>query len=210
MRRGRSAPARITAVAVLALVGVTSLAACGTQGPSAAPVTASSAVVPSAAPTAATTSAPSSVAGAVVRDDALLAILPPDLDGTPVTAEEDSFTEAATDPAFAHNVARAAFGVVVAGGDLASGVVAELVPGVYSDAFFRDWRDSYNEGACSQAGGVVGNAEAEIDGRTVYIASCSGGLHVYHAYVEERNVVVSLFSVGDGRFGERLMRDLRP
>ena len=209
MRRGRSASASITAVAVLGLLGA-SIVGCGSPVPSAAPVIAPSATAPSTEPPATTPSAPASVAGPVARDDALLSILPPDLDGNPVTPEDASFAEAATDPAFARNVGRAAFGIVVAAGDLASGVIAELVPGVYSDAFFRDWRDSYNEGACSQAGGVVGNAEAEMDGRTVYIASCSGGLRVYHAYLEERNVVVSLFSVGDGRFGERLMRDLRP
>ena len=89
-------------------------------------------------------------------------------------------------------------------------MVAELEPGVWSDTFFADWRETYSDGACAQSGGVVGNAEAELDGRTVYITTCDGGLRVYHAYLEERDVVVSLFSLGEGRFGERLMADLRP
>jgi hypothetical protein len=84
-------------------------------------------------------------------------------------------------------------------------VVAHLRPGVYSDAFFRDWRDSYDEGACGQAGGVAGNAEAELGGRTVHITSCAGGLLVYHAYLPERDVAVSVISVGEARFGEQLM-----
>jgi hypothetical protein len=146
----------------------------------------------------------------VTRDDSLLSILPPDLDGVPVTAEEESFAEAAADPAFVANVARAAFAIVVAPDDLASGVVAELVPGAWSDAFFADWRETYGEGACAQAGGVVANAEAELGGRTVYVTTCGDGLRVYHAYLEERGVIVSLFSLGDGRFGERLVADLRP
>ncbi len=146
----------------------------------------------------------------VMLDESLLAILPPTVDGATVGPEAQSFTDAIADPAFVANVQAAVFAIVVDGGDLASGVVAHLRAGVYSDAFFRDWRDTYNTGACAQAGGVVGNAEAELGGRTVYIASCAGGLHVYHAYLEGRNVVVSLFSLGDHRFGELLMSGLRP
>ena len=42
------------------------------------------------------------------------------------------------------------------------------------------------------------------------IASCNGGLRVYHAYLPERGVIVSLFSVGKQLFGEQLMGKLRP
>jgi hypothetical protein len=164
-----------------------------------------------AAPIASPSSRPtSSPAAAVLLDQSLLGILPPDVDGIPVAAEPDSFAQAAADPDFVRNVASAVFAVVVDGADLASGVVARLRPGRYSETLFRDWRDSYNEGACAQAGGVARNAQADMDGRTVYIASCAGGLRVYHAYLPERGTIVSLFSTGDRRFGERLMSDLRP
>jgi hypothetical protein len=170
---------------------------------------------PSVRPTTPPTAVPSSIApvsppAAVIRDDSLLAILPPEVDGTPVVAEEESFAEAAADPAFAANVARAAFAIVAAPDDLASGVVAELVPGVLDDDFFRDWRETYDEGACAQSGGVVASAETELDGRTVFITTCGGGLRVYHAALEERGVVVSLFSLGERRFGEQLISDLGP
>jgi hypothetical protein len=33
---------------------------------------------------------------------------------------------------------------------------------------------------------------------------------VYHTYLEEQDVIVSLFSLGEGRYGERLVRGLRP
>ncbi len=49
-----------------------------------------------------------------------------------------------------------------------------------------------------------------MGGRTVYVTSCAGGLLVYHAYLPDRGVVISLFSLGDRRFGEQLMSDLRP
>lgn len=154
--------------------------------------------------------APSPGAGDVIADASLLDVLPPDIDGTPVAAEDEAFAAAADDPAFRRNVARAVFPIIAAGEDLASGVVAELVPNRYTEDFFRSWRDSYNVGACDQAGGVASNAEAELGGRTVYIATCTGGLRVYHAWLEERGIIVSLFSLGEARLGERLMADLRP
>jgi hypothetical protein len=146
----------------------------------------------------------------VALDESLLGVLPADLGGVAVTPEPDAFAQAAADPDFARNVESAAFAVAVDAEDLASGVVAQLRPGVFNEAVFRDWRDTYNEGACAQAGGVARNAQAELGGRTVYIATCAGGLRVYHAYLPERDVIVSLFSLGERRFGEQLMAGLRP
>jgi hypothetical protein len=180
-------------------------------------VPAASATLPLPTPSPADVSAappgptdPGTTPPAVPQDETLLAILPPQVDGIAVMVEPQALAEAAADPDFVASVRSAVFAVVVDGNDLASGVVARLKPGVYSEAFFRDWRDSYNAGACAQAGGLGGNAEADIGGRTVYIASCAGGLLVYHAYLPERGVVVSLFSLGERRFGEQLMGGLRP
>jgi hypothetical protein len=207
-------------VGLLALI-VLATAACGATGPTpiraASPSTATSSAGPSAVPTpSAPSTAPestgpdSSAAGGVVRDDSLLSILPPDVENAPVTVEEASFDEAVRDPAFAQHVAKAAFAVVTTPTDLASGVVAQLRPGRLDDAFLADWRETYNEGACSQAGGVATNAETDLGGRTVYITTCGGGLTVYHAAIPERDVIVSLLSIGEGRFGEQLIGDLRP
>lgn len=167
----------------------------------------------SAAPASATpgTPAPPSPSpGGVASDPALLDLLPVDIDGRPVNLEEPAFEEAASDPAFAASVDRAAFFVVVGAADLASGVVAHLRPDVYTDAFFRDWRDSYDQGACGQAGGVAGNAEAQLGGRTIYITTCVNGLAVYHAYLPARGIAVSVISVGEARFGEQAMAGLEP
>ena len=195
------------------------LAACGSSTPSAPPSLQASAAAPASASVAPSTPAPSSApasgaaaspGASLVLDETLLSILPADVDGVPVTQEPDSFAQAAADPDFATNVGSAAFGIAVDGSDLASGVVAHLRPGRYSDGLFRDWRDTYDAGACAQAGGVAGNAQAEIGGRTVYITTCGGGLRTYHAYVPERDVIVSVFSLGDRHFGEQLMGGLRP
>ena len=164
-----------------------------------------SAITPSPA-----TSSSQQPATGVIQDPTLLGVLPASVDGVLVMLEPQAFTSAAADPAFGQNVEAAAFATVVDGNDLASGVVAELLPGRYSDAFFRDWRTTYDTGACDQAGGVGGHAEAPLGGRTVYITTCSGGLRVYHAYLQERGLLVSLFSLGDRRFGEQLMAGLHP
>ena len=169
---------------------------------------------PSAAPAGTTapvdSPAPPSPAGAVVEDPSLLSVLPASLAGVPVNHEAQAFAEAATDPAFAGNVQSAAFAVAVDGEDLASAVVARPNPGVYSETFFRDWRDSYNEGACGQSGGVAGNAQSEIGKQTVYIGTCAGGLRTYHAWLADKGLLVSAFSLGDRRFGELLMAGLQP
>lgn len=205
--------------AVLAALAALAIAACGSE-------VAPASVTPTAAPTEAVispglppTQPPASdaapgttpAAGTVtVEDPELVGVLPADIDGNPVVLEPIAFTEAIADPAFATNIAYAAFGVVVAGDDLASAVVASPVEGAYGEAWFRDWRDSYNEGACAQSGGVARTAEAEIGGRLVYIATCAGGLRTYHAWIDERGLLVSAFAVGEHRFGERLMEGLRP
>lgn len=181
-------------------------------GPPAVPATASPADRTPAPPSppatrAARTDAP---ATATLRDDALLGILPPTVDGVPVRVEAESFADAVRDPAFARTVEAAAFAVAVDGEDLASGVVARLRPGAFSDGMYRDWRETFGEGACGPAGGVTRNAEAEIGGRPVHITTCGGGLTVHHAWLPERGVIVSLFSLGPRRFGERLMAGLRP
>ena len=76
-------------------------------------------------------------------------------------------------------------------GNLVVASVVKLKPGVFSDEFFRDWRDSFDEGVCGQAGGVTGNAQATMDGRTVYIGTCEGGVHTYHVHLEGPDVIVS-------------------
>ncbi|MEO7664523.1 MAG: hypothetical protein ABIV26_05300, partial [Candidatus Limnocylindrales bacterium] len=65
-------------------------------------------------------------------------------------------------------------------------------------------------GACSQASGVAGHAEAQIDGRTVYIGTCGGGVRTYHAWLAPDGVMVSASAVGDRRLGERLVENLSP
>jgi hypothetical protein len=145
-----------------------------------------------------------------VEDRSLLDVLPAEVASHPVVLESQAFADAIGDPSFAGNVEAAAFGVVVSGEDLASAVVARPVEGAFSEAWFRDWRDSYDEGACGQAGGVAGVAETDLGGRTVYVATCGGGLRTYHTWLDARGLIVSALAVGKGRYGEHLLAGLRP
>jgi hypothetical protein len=176
-----------------------------TATPAPSPATAFPSLTPtSLAPTLAMPSG-----ATVTLDHGLLAILPATVGGVPVNEEAESLTEAVKDSGFVASVDRAVFALAVSGNDLASGVVAHLRPGVWSDKFFADWRATYDEGACSQAGGALAHSQTTAAGRTVYVTTCAGGLRVYHAYLQASGVVVSLFSLGDKRFGDQIMSQLR-
>jgi len=200
------------AVAMVVLVG-----ACGSTVPSSAPASAAAA---SAATTVATApiAIPSTTPGATIPmpsgaattlDPSLMALLPATVGGVAVTQESQSLAEAIADRAFVASVDRAAFPIAVSGSDLASGVVAHLRAGVFSDKMFTDWRSSYDQGACASSAGVVAHAEQTLGGRTTYVTTCGGGLRVYQAYVPSKGVIVSLFSTGPADLGGQLMGQLQ-
>lgn len=155
-------------------------------------------------------SAPASGAPAVTVDPTLLAILPATVAGLAVSPVPDP--TGLTDPALVASVDRIAQAFVVdpASGDFAYASIVVLRPGVFGDAFFRSWRDSFDDGACSQAGGVAGHAEAQIGGRTAYIGRCDGGVLTYHVRLEDRDAIVSVSSLGETHLGEQVLAGLRP
>jgi hypothetical protein len=197
------------AFAVLALT----VGACGGDAPKASSVSSTgspAAIAPATLapePTPRPTPLPSGAA--VTMDESLLAILPANVAGAPVTSEIESFVQAVRDTSFIANVDRAAFFVVVEGRDLASGAVAHLRPGVYSESLWRDWRTTYDDGACVQAGGILARASTSIGGREVFVTTCAGGLRVYQVWLPGRGLAVSLVSFGDHKFGEQLMAGLK-
>jgi hypothetical protein len=94
-------------------------------------------------------------------------------------------------------------------GDLVLANIVRLVPGAFNADAFRQWRDSYDEGACAASGGVVGHAEAQIADRQTYVTSCVGSMHTYHLWLEDQDILISASSIGDDRFGEQLLNGLR-
>jgi len=124
--------------------------------------------------------------GAAVQvDAALLAFVPAAVDGVPLTFDPGTSATIAADPSVAPDAASLAVALAIVPGasaadDLAVVSVVRLRDPAKDETWFRDWRDTYDQAACSPAGGLVGNAEAEIGGGTVYIGSCAGGVRTYH------------------------------
>lgn len=207
MGRGGSA-ARFVVAAVLA-------AACAapapTPPPTAIPATSqnpSSTASPTREPDATNSPSPGV---SVAIDPALLDVLPERIGDLPLVPAPDALAEAVTDPAIVRDVEALAAAIVVdpTTDEFAYATVLRFFDGVMSDAFYRDWRDTFDVGVCERAGGVSGKAEARIGGRLVFIGSCADGAHTYHAWLGNRAILVSVSAVGEQRLGERLVEDLR-
>lgn len=194
--------------------GCSPAAPMATANPTAAPSTSVTASAsPSGGPAPSASVAGSSVGPSVATvpiDPTLLDLLPASIAGIPVTSVPDP--SGADDPGLVQTVERMAQAVVIdpASGDFAYASVIVLEPGVFDDAFYRSWRDSFDEGACSQAGGVTGHAQAAIGGRTAYIGRCGGGVLTYHVRLDARDAIVSVSSLGASKLGEQLLAGLRP
>jgi hypothetical protein len=199
-------------VALVLLVAVAGCASAPSPTPPPTPTpTATPASPPTATATASSSGPSSAPTAAVTVDSSLLAVLPPDVNGFAITESPEAETSAAQSSDLAPVATAFAAGLAAdpAGRNWAFGVVVALRPGVMSDGVFRAWRDSYDTGACSQAGGVVGHAESKIGSRLTYITACSGGVHTYHVWLPERQRLVSVSAVGEQRFGEQMIAGIR-
>jgi hypothetical protein len=213
-----SMPAPLSARTMLVITAtIAVLAACSTPTPSASRGPLSSAAGgptatirpptsfgPPPSPTAPDDATP------VVLDTNLLTVLPAAIDGIEVKEDADAAAQALGDktlPQIATAV-DAAVAVDAGNGNLVYALVVRLRPGAFGDEAFRQWRDSYDQGACA-AGGVAGNAEATLGGRRMFITSCVTGLRTYHVWLKEQGIVISASSIGADRFGEKLIAALQ-
>lgn len=209
----RLRPARIVALVAILLGAV----GCGGETPSPAasttPATLQSAgPSPSPSPSLATSS---SSAGIVV-DATLLDLLPAEIDGIERRADPESAAEIAATPELASDVRAIAVAIYVGPlatdtpGDYAVATVARLRDGVFDDAWFRTWRDSFDAGVCEQAGGVeAGRSEVEIEGRTVHRSACVGGVVIHHVHLADAGVVVSVQGSGPADLGRRVVASVK-
>jgi hypothetical protein len=154
----------------------------------------------------------------VVADPTLLALVP--VDGIRLTFDPATTSRVAADPTLAASASALAIAVATPDGELIPG--SSAAPGLdlavvsvirlrdpsADDAWFRDWRDSYDEASCANAGGVVRRAETTIGGATVFVGTCAGGSFTYHARVDGGAAVVSLTSVGPSQLGRTIMEGL--
>ena len=126
----------------------------------------------------------------------------------PGRPEPDAFAEAARGPATSP---RNVDGGRVRGrrstaDDLASGVVAQLRPGVFDDGAVPRLARHLRRGRVrARPAASPATPRPSSTGGPSTSRRCAGGLHAYHACLPERDVIVSAFSLGDRRFGEQLM-----
>jgi hypothetical protein len=134
----------------------------------------------------------------VVLDSTLLAYLPATVADIPVTESVDEATQALNNPVLSTIATAMDLGVAVdmSSGNLVSAWVVRVRTDKFTDAIYRQWRDSYDEGACADAGGVVGRADATIDDRTVYITSCAAGPRAYHVWLDQAGILISASAIG--------------
>jgi len=201
----------------------------GTAGSLPPAVTGVPSFAPSSAPSGAS-AAPSSppVGGVpsgpfVAIDRELLQALPASVAGIPLVEDAQTESHDAADPTHAVDLAALAAALVVDthSNDLAIATVVRPKPGIFSDAYYRSWRDTFDAGACSQAGGlagsvaggVAGTSETTIGGHDTFIARCAGGLLTYHVHLgggiggDDR--IVSITTIGAADFGRLIVEGLR-
>lgn len=190
---------------------------CGGEAPSSAASTTPSTTPPSP-PSAGPTSSPSpppslaSSSPGIAVDATLLDLLPADIDGIERRADAESAAEIAATPELVSDVRAIAVAIYVGPlatdtpGDYAVATVARLQDGVFDDAWFRTWRDSFDAGVCEQAGGVeAGRSEVEIEGRTVHRSACVGGVVIHHVHLDDAGIVVSVQGSGPADLGRRVV-----
>ena len=224
MRPCASAGGRVLAVApvrvAMLVAALVALAACGSNPPSGSPRATAGlpSIGPIGAPPGASASAAASLA-AVSVDPGLLRFVPSSGDGVDLTFDPDTTRSVAADPGLAADISSLAIGLSTrrpAGAsaspsdDLVIVNVASLRDAAVDDAWFRDWRDSYDRAACANAGGVVRHAETVLGGKTFFVGSCAGGSFTYHVRLPDVGIVVSLTSIGPGRLGEEIVRRMAP
>lgn len=185
------------------LVGV--LAGCAGPTPSTAPAT--TAVTPGPAPTP---SAPSTAAAvATIVDPSLLDRLPASIDGIALTPDAETATEIAATIDAETGIEAMAVAIYPSVEDYAVVTIARLRPDEFSEDWFRDWRDTFDEGVCQQAGGVdPGHAELELGGRQVFRSTCIGGVVIHHVWLAESRSIVSLQGAGPLDVGRRVLEGL--
>lgn len=152
---------------------------------------------------------------AILIDRSLLDVLPASIKGVPLVGNAEGEAHDLTDPALAGEASAlaAALAIDPSTGDFAYVSVVRLRAGVFSDAYFKSWRETFDVGACSQAGGVAqSSAEAGIAGHRTFIGHCVGGMLTYHVHLDHvplGDLIVSISALGAQRFGQLVVEGLR-
>jgi hypothetical protein len=149
----------------------------------------------------------------VAADRGLFAFIGGSSEGLNFVYDPATTTQVAADPDLARNAVGLAIGLYTVTGqqpvqDFAIVSVVRLRDPSVGDDWYRAYRDSYDQAACAQAGGVDRHSEATIGTNDVFIGGCAGGAFTYHVRLESRGIVVSMTAAGPARLGERLAGDV--
>jgi hypothetical protein len=166
------------------------------------PSASTAAVAPSGSPVA-----PASPVVSVTIDPGLVDLLPATVVGVDVvesTATEDA---ARTSPRFADQASgfAAVEAIKSVESDLTIASIIALRPGVEAATFYADWRPGYDEAACGPAGGVSTRETQRIGGRSVDVTYCLEGATLYHVWLGDGQVLVSVLDVGTTGLGRALV-----
>jgi hypothetical protein len=201
------------------------VAGCGAPTPTPQPTTAGQPSPPPSVPPGPSGSASSSLPGGslaasisptgVAADPTLLDLVPAAAAGATLTYDPATTASVATDPSLARDVSYLATGLARpanAAPDDPNIAIVNAVrvrdPGSASDAWFRDWRDTYDKAACAQAGGLARNAQFDVDGLVVFVGACANGAFTYHVRIGDGAIVLSITSIGPADLGRQIVQRL--
>jgi hypothetical protein len=156
---------------------------------------------------------PSASSGPTVPiDPLLLAVLPSTVAGQTISEIPEIEANLMTDPDLVANAASlaVALGINSGTGDFAYIAVIQLKPLVFSNSWYLSWRQSYDQGACSQSNGLKSTTSAMLGGWQVFEGLCQGGALTYHVHLTAPDRIVSITSVGSAGYGAIVAAGLKP
>jgi hypothetical protein len=196
---------------IVGVVVVLTIAACGSTLSPRPTLLTNPSLAPSSLPTASPDSSePSALALAspIPVDVGLLDRLPASVDGLNRHTEASVDATIARDPGLAKIAVSFATALYAdpATGEFAYVSLVRPTQALPAEAY-RDYRDTFDEAACAQAGGRSGTATATFGGHKVEIGSCAGGVLTYHALLED-GVILAVSALGERRLGEKVVLSL--
>jgi hypothetical protein len=162
---------------------------------------------PTTAPSDAVTS--SGLASPIPVESGLLDRLPQTIDGLERQTDPSVDASIASDPNLARLARSFATALYI---DATTGQFAYVslvrLNERLAAASAASYRESFDEAACSQAGGLARTAEATIGEHRTFIGTCGGGVRTYHVELADGGIILSVSETGERRLAEKLIRGL--
>lgn len=141
-----------------------------------------------------------------VVDPRLLDRLPTSIERISLTPDVETAAEIAATIEADWGIKAMAIAIYPSVEDYAVVTVARLRPDVFNEDWFRDWRETFEQGVCQQAGGVdPGHSEIDLGGHQVFRSTCIGGVVIHHLWLPESQTIVSIQGAGPLDLGRRVL-----